>query len=256
VLVAVKGSAAALQRLDEVAASYPKLPFALNIKGELLTAMGRPADAKTAFDAAIERAPKWRTAYQNLARAQAGDKDLAGAAATLQAGILKADASDPLQIDLGLLFERMGKPDEAMQMYDAALRKNPRADVAANNLAMLLMTYKKDRPSLDRAKELTQRFANSTNASFLDTYGWMLYKRGESAAAVAALQTVVSKAPDAPASLYHLGMAQASAGLPDAARDSLSRSLNSGKNFPGMDEAKAELDSLAKLTTASPAPKS
>jgi tetratricopeptide (TPR) repeat protein len=255
-LVAVKGSAAAIQRLDEVVATYPKLPFALNIKGELLTAMGRPADAKAAFGAAIERAPKWRVPYQNLARAQVGDKDLAGAAATLQSGILKADSSDPLQVDLGLLFERMGKPDEAMQMYDAALHKNPRADVAANNLAMLLITYKKDRASMDRAKELAQRFANSSNASFLDTYGWMLYKRGESAAAVAALQTVVSKAPDAPASLYHLGMAQASAGLPDAARDSLSRSLNSGKNFPGMDEAKAELDNLAKLATASPAPKS
>jgi tetratricopeptide (TPR) repeat protein len=256
VLVGVKGSAAAIQRLDEVAAGYPKLPFALNIKGELLTAMGRPADAKTAFGAAIERAPKWRIPYQNLARAQAADKDLAGAAATLQAGILKADSADPLQIELGLLFERMGKPDEAIQMYDAALRKNPRADVAANNLAMLLITYKKDKPSLDRAKELAQRFANSSNASFLDTYGWMLYKRGESAAAVAALQTVVSKVPDSPASLYHLGMAQASAGLSDAARDSLSRSLNSGKNFPGMDEAKAELDSLAKLASVSPAPKS
>jgi Tfp pilus assembly protein PilF len=121
---------------------------------------------------------------------------------------------------------------------------------------MLLITYKKDQPSLDRAKELAQRFANSNNASFLDTYGWMLYKRGESAAAVAALQTVVSKAPGAPASLYHLGMAQASAGLPDAARDSLSRSLNSGKNFPGMDEAKAELDNLAKPATAATAPKS
>ena len=194
--------------------------------------------------------------YLNLARAQTAGNDFAGAAATLQAGILKADSSDPLQIELGPLFERMGKPEEAMQMYEAALHKNPRADVAANNLAMLLITYKKDQPSLDRAKELTQRFANSSNTSFLDTYGWMLYKRGESAAAVAALQTVVSKAPDSPASLYHLGMAQASAGLSDAARDSLSRSLNSGKNFLGMDEAKAELDSLAKLASAGPAPKS
>ena len=218
--------------------------------------MGRPADAKAAFSAATAREPKWRIPYSNLARLQIANKDLAGAAATLQAGILKADSPDPLQIELGSLFERMSKPDEAIQMYEAALRKNPRADVAANNLAMLLITYKKDQPSLDRAKELAQRFANSTNASYLDTYGWMLYKRGESAAAVAALQTVVSKVPDSPASLYHLGMAQASAGLSDAARDSLSRSLQSGKNFPGMDEARATLDKLAKLTPTGPAPQS
>ncbi len=40
-------------------------------------------------------------------------------------------------------------------------------------------------------------------------------------------------------------MAQALAGQTDAARDSLTRSLKSGKNFTGMDEAKATLDKLA-----------
>ena len=51
-------------------------------------------------------------------------------------------------------------------------------------------------------------------------------------------------------------MAQVSAGLSDAARESLSRSLKSGKNFPGMDEAKATLDQLAKLSPAGAAPRS
>jgi tetratricopeptide (TPR) repeat protein len=252
VLVALNRSAEAARRLDEVSAKYPKLPFALNIKGELLMTTHRTADAKTAFSAAIERQPKWRVPYQNLAMAQITDKDLAAAAATLQTGIHQVEHPDTLQVDLAALFERMGKPDEAMQMYDAALRKDPRADVAANNLAMLLITYKKDQPSLDRAKDLAQRFANSSNGSFLDTYGWVLYKRGEGAAALAALQTAVAKTPDAPASLYHLGMAQASAGLSDAARDSLSRSLKSGKSFPGIDEAKS---TLAKLAPAGAAPR-
>jgi Tfp pilus assembly protein PilF len=81
----------------------------------------------------------------------------------------------------------------------------------------------------------------------------VLYKRGESAAAVAALQTAVSKTSNSPISLYHLGMAQASAGQDDAARDSLSRSLKSGKNFSGMDEAKATLDKLAIVGASNPA---
>jgi cellulose synthase operon protein C len=110
---------------------------------------------------------------------------------------------------------------------------------------MLLVTYKKDPQSLDHAKSLATRFATSTNAAFLDTYGWVLYKRGESGAAVAALQTALAKLPDSPTSLYHLGMAQASAGQPDAARDSLTRSLKTGRSFTGMGEAKATLDKLA-----------
>ena len=78
----------------------------------------------------------------------------------------------------------------------------------------------------------------------------MLYKRGEGSAAVAALQNVVTKTPDSPVSLYHLGMAQALAGQSVAARDSLTRSLQSGKNFLGKDEAQATLDNLAKLSPA------
>jgi len=128
--------------------------------------------------------------------------------------------------------------------------------MVANNLAMLLITYKKDQASLDRAKELSARFATSTNVAFLDTYGWVLFKRGESTAAVAALQAALAKMPDSPVSLYHLGMAQASAGQADAARDNLARSLKSGKSFAGMDEAKATLEKLAKLTAANAAPRS
>jgi thioredoxin-like negative regulator of GroEL len=68
---------------------------------------------------------------------------------------------------------------------------------------------------------------------------------------LAALETVLSKDPDSPVSLYHLGMAQALAGQSVAARDTLTRSLQSGRNFQGKDEAQATLDNLAKLSPTS-----
>ena len=49
-------------------------------------------------------------------------------------------------------------------------------------------------------------------------------------------------------------MAQASAGQAEAARDSLTRSLKSGKNFSGMDEAKATLEKIATVGASNPAP--
>jgi len=251
-LVKLKRTPEALKRLDAVAAQFPTVPIALNIKGEILLSTQHAADAETAFTAAIERQPKWWVPYRGLALAQAANRDNAAAVATLRGAMDKVQQPQPLRLELASLFERLGKTDDAIQVYEDELHTNPQADAAANNLAMLLITYKKDPQSLDRAKTLSARFAGSANAAFLDTYGWVLYKNGESAAAIAALQTALSKAPDSPISLYHLGMAQASAGQDDAARDSLARSLRSGRTFSGMDEAKATLEKLATAGISNP----
>jgi predicted TIM-barrel fold metal-dependent hydrolase len=118
---------------------------------------------------------------------------------------------------------------------------------------MLLVTYHSDPASLDRAKSLTTRFAESLNLSYLDTYGWVLYKHGEAAASVPVLERVASKAPNAPVVLYHLGMAQSQAGDTALAVNNLSKAVKSGEKFSGLDEAKATLDKLAKLpVTAAP----
>ncbi len=249
VLVSLKRQPEAMKRLDEVIAKYPQLPFAANVKGDVLLSTQHAVDAGAAFRIAIEREPTWGVPYRNLAISQLVSHDSDGAAVTLQTGIGKAASPAELESDLATLYERNGKPDAAIQVYETALKRDPKSDVASNNLAMLLVTYKTDRASLERAKQLSARFASSTNPSFLDTYGWVLYKRGEAAEAVAVLQTaesVAAKTSESPVSLYHLGMAEALAGQPDAARDSLSRSLKSGKSFAGMDEAKATLDKLAK----------
>jgi tetratricopeptide (TPR) repeat protein len=254
VLMKLKRSPEALARLDATAAQFPKVPIALNIKGDLLLATQHPVEAEIAFKSAVDRQPKWWVPYRGLAAAQAANHEFDAAIATLRDASAKVEQPQALQTPLAQLFERAGKPDEAIGIYEDELRKNRDDDVAANNLAMLLITYKSDPQSLDRAKSLSARFAASSNPDFLDTYGWVLYKHGEPAAAVAALQTALSKAPDSPSSLYHLGMAQASAGQADAARDSLTRSLQSGKSFSGMDEAKATLDKLATVRASNAAP--
>ena len=247
VLVELKRTPEAIQRLDDIIARYPKSPSAANIKGDVLLSSQRAADAALAFKTAIDRAPTWWVPYRNLAAAQAQDHHDEAAVATLQSGIANANPPDELELQLALFYEHTGKFDAAVGVYEAALRRNPQSDIATNNLAMLLVTYKKDPADLQRAKELSARFASSANPSFLDTYGWVLYKRGEAAAAVTALQTALAKASNSPpVSLYHLGMAEALAGQPEAARENLIRSLQSGKNFPGMDEAKATLDKLPK----------
>jgi predicted TIM-barrel fold metal-dependent hydrolase len=74
-----------------------------------------------------------------------------------------------------------------------------------------------------------------------------LFKHGEAAASVPILQRVVSQFPGAPIVLYHLGMAQSQSGSSEQAFDNLTRAVNSGAKFTGLDEAKATLDRMAKL---------
>jgi tetratricopeptide (TPR) repeat protein len=254
VLATLKRTPEALKRLDGIIDRYPKEPLALAIKGDLLLSMEQPTEAAAAFKTAIERDPKLSVAYRNLAIAEHMNHDDDGAIATLRAGIDKVSHPEVLETALAGLYDSLGRPDDAAEVYEAALRRDPQADVAANNLAMFLVTHKKDQTSLDRAVKLSARFAESANPDFLDTYGWVLYKHGDAMAAVVALRDVLAKAPQSPVVLYHLGMAQFLAGQSDAARDSLTRAVKSGKNFPGMDEAKATLDRLARQALAETSP--
>ena len=244
--VALKRQPEAMKRLDDITAKSPTNAFAPNIKGELLLTDKDTDGAQAAFKVAIARAPAWWVPYRNLAAAQLSARNSDAAIATLRTAESVVNEPDKAGIELAAYFERIGKPDEAMQEYDGVMRRNPKSDLAANNLAMLLVTYGKDANSIDRAKSLAARFADSVNPSYLDTYGWVLFKHGEAAASASVLQRVVSKEPTAPVALYHLGMAQSQSGSHAEAVDNLQRAVNSGAKFSGLDEAKATLDKLAK----------
>lgn len=256
-LVASKRLPEAVKRLDAVSAKYPDASFALVIKGELLIQAGQALQAKDVFQQAIARTPKWWPPYRGLAKAElAAKEDPAVAITTLRNAKSVVDRKEELSVELASLLEQTGKPNDAIQEYEEILHGDPQSEVAANNLAMLLASYRSDPASLDRAKELSMRFANSPNPSYLDTYGWVLFKRGDAAESVPVLTRVVAKVPDAAVARFHLGMAQSLAGDDTDARDNLQRAVNSGTRFAGLDEAKATLDKLVKApSTAAASPK-
>ncbi|MDB6092159.1 MAG: uncharacterized protein JWN85_4943 [Gammaproteobacteria bacterium] len=135
--------------------------------------------------------------------------------------------------------------DEAIARYDALYKSDPRVQqVAANNLAMLLVTYKTDQVSLDRARDLTSSFGTSKNSAFLDTSGWVHFKRREYRDAVAVLERAADRSPDSKVIRYHLGMAQLQVGEREQARTNLERALSGSATFTGSDEARVVLASL------------
>lgn len=236
--------AAAIARVQAVANKEPNNALVRNLLGELYVATKDPTKAQDAFAQATKDAPKWWIPYRNLALTKVGAKDLPGAAAIYQSGIQATQYQPALVSDLATLMERQNRPDDAIKLYEELYKRQPHLDLAANNLAMLLVTYKKDQASLDRARDLSASFATSQVVAYLDTHGWVRFKRGEFMQAVPVLERAAQESPDSKLIRFHLGMAQYRAGQREQAISNLEKALDGDAKFSGADEARSVLTSL------------
>ncbi len=245
ILVGQKRVPDALKRLDAAAAAAPTSALALEVKGSLLVAEQRYAEAEDAYRAASQRAPRAWAPYRGLADALARSGGAAAAEAVLHDAEAKVDDPRPLRASLADLYQAQGDRLQAESVYEQMLKADPNDVVAANNLAMLLVSGQPTAAQIARAAELAKRFADSPNPQFLDTFGWVKVKQGDAQLALAVLERAIANATDSPAIRYHLGIAQLAAGRTRDGRDSLKRSLASGVRFEGIDDARAVLASVS-----------
>lgn len=86
-----------------------------------------------------------------------------------------SEASDILT-EMGIAYNQMKRVDEGEVKYKEALRLNPENALAANNLAYSLLETHPD--SLAEPERLSKIAITQhpDNATFLDTYAWVLYK--------------------------------------------------------------------------------
>ncbi len=237
--------ARALARVDQELVARPASSGLLILKAEILSQLKRFDESAEAASQAIARSPSWWVPYEDLAHAELGRNRPEAAVAAYQGGLQATQSAPPLVLRLGTLFEQLGRLDQAIGLYEDWLKREPGSAVASNNLAMLLLTHKAAEPaSLDRALELARRLEKSTQPEFIDTVGWVHYRRGEYAPAVDALQRAVAAAPQAAVFRAHLGLAQFRAGQRDAARDNLQRALAISADYPEATEARAALAQL------------
>jgi tetratricopeptide (TPR) repeat protein len=226
----------------------PRSAVMQNLLGEVYLAQQRYSDAAGACAEAVRLAPSWWVPYRNIAQAKLGAQDPAGAVGAYQAGV-RATAEPALVVELAALDERQGSIDDAIHEYELLYQRRPHLELVANNLAMLLVTYRKDRLSLDRARDLTAPFANSEVAALLDTHGWVMFKRGETLQALTALEKASAEAPDSKVIRYHLGMAELQLGRREQARADLESALSGAVSFAGSEEARHTLASLQSRTS-------
>jgi tetratricopeptide (TPR) repeat protein len=219
--------------------------FAFNLLCELYLIQGDVASATAALRKAIELMPSWWVPYRSLAAARQTNHDTQGAIAAFQAGIEAVPTQPELVSGLAFLYEHEGHVDEAIAAYEAWNRRQPGNISIANNLAMLLVTYKTDRSSLDRARDLTAGFVSSADGSLLDTNGCVHFKRAEYAQALTVLEQAVQRAPQTREIRYHLGMVELHQGLKERARSDLEAAIAGPGSFAGVKDARIALASLS-----------
>ena len=244
-LDAGRGRAAiAVARLQPIIQAEPKNAFVRNLLAEVYVATKEPAKAIEPLTQAVQIAPSWWIPHRNLALAKLALGDNAGAVAAYEAGLKVTDYQPTLATDLATLYEGQNRIDDAIRLYDELHKRYPRLDVASNNLAMLLITYKQDQASLDRARDLSAPFATSGVGAYLDTHGWVRFKRGEFNQALPVLERAAAESPDSRVVRFHLGMALYKSGQRDQAITNLEKALDGDAKFHGADEARSVLASL------------
>ena len=238
---------AARKLLADVLQKNPRDGDALLLRATIELREKDAAGAIADLRAVLRDQPNTPSLQRMLASAYVAKGELALAEETLRAALQLAPGEPQLAEDAAGFYEKQGRVDDAIAIYESLYRTNTRMQqFAANNLAMLLVTYKADRASLDRARDLTSTFASSKNGTLLDTVGWVRFKRGEYQDALAPLEQAVAAAPQSHLMRYHLAMDELRLGQRDRARTDLESALKGEAEFSGSEEARLALVRLSK----------
>jgi tetratricopeptide (TPR) repeat protein len=156
---------------------------------------------------------------------------------------------------IGMLYDAKQDHTAAADSYRKALERDQGTVIAANNLAWLYAVQ--GIGNLDEAVRLAQGVVQKHPqvAGFVDTLGWVYYKKGLNAVAVEQLQKAVTldeaaankaKVSPSPTYRYHLGMALKAKGDKEGAKRELGVALRLADKVPfrDADEARKALATL------------
>ena len=245
--IAAEQHEAALARIQGYVEKYPKSPLPPLLQGKVLFQQQKNAEAEAAVKKAIELDPEFAQAHRALAdfyvRSQQTDKAIAKFEAILEDNKKDNKKDMASLIQLGMLYESKNNYARAQQLYEAVLKSNPNSIIALNNLAYILSERL---GNVDRGLQYARRARDVApyDASSADTLGWILWKKGEYAEALAALEQSAERLPDQSEVQYHLGMAHYMVGDVAQARIALTKAVQSTNEFIGKNMAASALSVL------------
>lgn len=122
-----------------------------------------------------------------------------------------------LNTNVGDCYHTMGDNKKAFKYYEAALKHDPNYAPALNNYAYYLSTMKK---SLKKAYQMSKKATDQEpdNATYLDTFGWILHLMGKDTEALAIFKRVmIYGGKEVPEELRHYADVLEATGKPDLA---------------------------------------
>ena len=242
-------------RIDQELNSHPNNASLHYLKSQVYWYQRNAASQEAELRKAIELDNSYIAAYNALGTLFINTNQADRAIGEYQK-IIQLRPDNPVAYTMiGMLEDARKTYAAAADNYRKALSQDPNSIIAANNLAWIYATTGKG--SLDEAVKLAQGVVqrNPSIAGFLDTLGWVYYKKNLYAAAAEQLQKAVSldeqaarAANVAPSGTYHyhLGMALKGKGDNQGAKRELEASLKLTEKMPpaDVDEAKKALASL------------
>jgi tetratricopeptide (TPR) repeat protein len=142
----------------------------------------------------------------------------------LDAALTQSPGNDGLVYARADLEDRAAQPDRAVAVMQTLLDRDANSVVALNFIGY---SYAERGIDLDTAERLLRRaiVLRPDDGLVLDSFGWMLYRRGRTEEARAILERADRLSPFEPEILLHLGEVYLRAGLVQRARDSFRQAL-------------------------------
>lgn len=219
--------------------------IASNLLGEIYIFQEKEDLAEIAFRQSISIKPEWFNSYRNLAVLLSKKNDNVDAAVEiLQQGLEKTNGSLILIEALAVIYQKQGKFDEMISLYEDAYKKTPNSVLVVNNLASYLAEYKATEENLARAAKMAILLENSENPNMLDTVAWIFYKQGNYGKAQKLLQKAVEKGSVPPELSYHLGMVFYKQGDLQSSKIHLEKALMGNVDFLNIEEARKVLKKI------------
>ncbi|MBL1264965.1 tetratricopeptide repeat protein [Methylomicrobium sp. RS1] len=145
--------------------------------------------------------------YAELAKVKLAKGDSDSAINDYKEGLKANPGNINLLLSMAALYEKQGDYDAAVSIYEILLKNNPDLDIATNNLASILIEHGNDKEDLTKAVKLSEKFKDSKQASYKDTYAWALINQGNPSSGIELLNQIIISDPDVPVFRYHLAVA-------------------------------------------------
>ena len=184
--------------------------------------------------------PQFYSLYASLLDEKGDYKE---AISLLENGVKKFPDQVQIRFFLGTVYDRVGNKDQVVANMKHVIELDPNHVQGLNYLAY---TYADSEKNLEEAETLVRRALKlEPNDGFiLDTFGWVLLKKGETKEAIRVLEAAHKAQPKESIIAEHLGDAYYEHQLTDKARAMYIRAIESESDILKVKEIKAKISAI------------